>query len=239
MMDRAYTRLSSASLGRNLPAGLWRPLRALATAIVTPIRFATVTGHWNSSLAVAAQARDGAPLPWYTYPAIDFLSQRDFTDKSVLEFGGGQSTLWWAKRAVRVTTIEEDGNWYSNLRRTIPSNVDLHHVEVDPATRSVETIRNLLRGEAAIRFDVIIVDGHLRREIAAMAFDYLAPGGALLLDNSEGYGFHDEIKTRHCRRVDFFGFAPGVSQRHCTSLVYVDDCFMLDPKIPIAEIEKI
>jgi hypothetical protein len=43
-------------------------------------------------------------------------------------------------------------------------------------------------------FDVIVVDGHLRRQLAALAFSYLAPGEALLLDNSEGYGY-DETKT--------------------------------------------
>lgn len=31
--------------------------------------------------------RDGNPIPWYTYPAIEYLSQFDVTDKDVFEFG--------------------------------------------------------------------------------------------------------------------------------------------------------
>src|SRR5205823_11598924 len=85
-------------------------------------------------------------------------------------------------------------------------------------------------------FDVIIVDGHLRRAATELAFSCLAPGGALLIDDSEKYGY-DQIKYRDCRRIDFFGFAPGVILRRCTSLVFVEDCFLLNADIPIPNIE--
>ena len=76
---------------------------------------------------------------------------------------------------------------------------------------------------AKATYDVIVIDGHLRRELTALAFSYLAPGGVMVLDNAEGYGFWEELQGRNCRRVDFYGFAPGVSKRHCTSLVFVGD----------------
>jgi hypothetical protein len=50
------------------------------------------SGHFRSSVNGKALSQAGVPLPWYTYPAIDFLTQRDFRGRSVLEFGGGQST---------------------------------------------------------------------------------------------------------------------------------------------------
>lgn len=37
----------------------------------------------------------GNPVPWYTYPAIEFLEQLDFTNKIVLEYGSGNSSLYW------------------------------------------------------------------------------------------------------------------------------------------------
>ena len=86
-------------------------------------------------------------------------------------------------------------------------------------------------------FDVIVIDGHLRRELTSLAFDYLCDSGALIFDNSGGYGFYEEIRTRNFSRIDFFGFAPGVSLRHCTSLVFLRDCFLLSPEIPIPVIE--
>ena len=60
--------------------------------------------------------KKGDPIPWYTYPAIDFLLLRDYRDKNILEFGSGQSTLWWAARAKFVLSLEEDPH---SVRRNI------------------------------------------------------------------------------------------------------------------------
>ena len=76
-----------------------------------------------------------------------------------------------------------------------------------------------------------------QQNLVSLAFECLAPGGAIILDNADGYGFYEETKDRNCRRVDFFGFAPGVSLRHCTSVVYVGDCFLFRPDIPIPKLE--
>lgn len=226
-----------STLKRLLPPALWRPLRAWGTAIVTPWRFAFRTGHFTSSLHEKARTPTGEALPWYTYPAIDFLAQRSFAGKNVLEFGGGQSTRWWAPRAATVLTIEEDQAWYESLRSTMAPNVSLHHVPADRRTRSIANVLPVVAASPIKKFDVVVIDGHLRKELVALAFDVLAPNGAIILDNADGYSFFDTLQGRGCRRIDFFGFAPGVSRRHCTSLVYVNDCFLLDPAIPIGQIE--
>jgi hypothetical protein len=227
-----------APIKRLLPQAIWRPARALATGIITPIRFSRNTGHWKSSIRMSACTADGKCIPWYTYPAIDFLTQRAFEGRNILEFGGGQSTLWWSKRAQGVLTIEENSDWYERLRCQIGSNVTLHYCPADRVTRTITPIKNLIDAYPIRAFDVIIVDGHLRRELTALAFSYMSPEGAILLDNSEGFGY-EQTKNRNCRRIDFYGFAPGVSLRHCTSLVYLGDCFLLQPDIPIADIEMI
>lgn len=229
---------SVETLKRNLPTPIWEQMRRIATGFITPIRFSRVTGHWRSSLRGAACDVFGNALPWYTYPAIEFLKQRDFTNRRILEFGGGQSTFWWSKRALSVFTVEEDFVWHESLRREVNSNVTLHHICVDKHTRSIESIRRLLdEGAEAQQFDIIVIDGHLRRELTCLAFDYLTEDGALLLDDAEGYGFYEELKDRQLLRVDFYGFAPGVSKRHCTSLVFGPDCFLFQQKIPIVAIE--
>ena len=44
----------------------------------------------------------GARVPWFTYPAIDYLAAFDFSDRVLFEYGAGQSTLYWATRFKRV-----------------------------------------------------------------------------------------------------------------------------------------
>jgi predicted O-methyltransferase YrrM len=165
------------------------------------------------------------------------LQQRRFDDKNVLEFGGGQSTIWWSRHARSVLTIEADKHWLELLQPRLSANVVIHHVPVDQATRTTQPIKELIDRNSIRKFDVIIIDGHLRKELTTLAFNYLAPNGAIILDNSEGFGFYDETRDRNCRRIDFFGFTPSVSLRHCTSIVFVGDCFLLRPDIPIPVIE--
>ena len=215
---------------RGLPKPVWELIRSVATCIAVPIQFSINTGHGRSSFLKRAVDKKGKPIPWYTYPAIDFLFQRNYQGKSVLEFGSGQSTLWWASRAKFVLSIEEDPDWFAKMRSQVPSNCELQYIKP-----SISVISDFLKSQSA-KFDVIVVDGNLRRQVAALSFDYLAPGGALILDNSEGYGVYDEIRSRGCRKIDFFGFAPGVLLRHCTSIVFVDDCFLLAPDIPIPDL---
>ena len=186
---------------------------------------------------MTACTESGEPLPWYTYPTIDFLAQRNFEGRNVLEFGGGQSTLWWSKRAQTVITIEEDAEWYERLRSRIRDNVTLFHVPADDRTRAVERIRKIIDSHTVHKFDVIIVDGHFREQLTILAFEYLAQDGVIVLDHSDGYQFFDLTKDLNCRRIDFFGFAPGVHMRRCTSIAYVNDCFVLKPDIPIPVIE--
>jgi len=236
-MARTALQKSFAPAKRLLPRAIWSKMRALATAMIAPVRFSTTTGHWKSSLRTTALSASGSPIPWYTYPAIDFLAQRDFKNRNILEFGGGQSTLWWSARARSVLTVEENLEWVATLGSRIGSNVSLHYVPADLATRDIEPVRAVLATHPIAKFDVIVIDGHLREELISLAFGHLASGGAVLLDNAEGYGIYEALKEKNCRRIDFYGFAPGVILRHCTSLVFVDDCFLLQPDSPIVDLE--
>ena len=63
----------------------------------------------------------------------------------------------------------------------------------------------------------------------------LTPDGALIMDNSEGYWgpegtypIMDMLRERQFLRVDFHGFAPGASLRHCTSVAFRGSTFLFD-----------
>jgi hypothetical protein len=70
-------------LERVLPRPASSLVRSVVTAVITPVDFAFRSGHARSSFANRAVTAGGQPLPWYTYPAIDFLQARDFSDRTI------------------------------------------------------------------------------------------------------------------------------------------------------------
>lgn len=168
-----------------IPTSVFRPLRAVATAVLTPIRFAARTGHFRSSLAEAAVSSSGDPLPWYTYPCIDLLSQKSFAGRSVVEFGSGQSTLWWSKHAAKVIAFENDPAWYERVKDSLPGNASVNLIS-DWIMRD-----DPLKGDE--RFDIIVVDGLDRARATELAISHIAPCGAIIIDNSEGFWSPDGL----------------------------------------------
>jgi hypothetical protein len=59
----------------------------------------------------------------------------------VLEFGGGQSTLWWAERAKNVVTLEGNKEWYEKIKRDMPENVDLNYVSMENKEANVSEVK--------------------------------------------------------------------------------------------------
>ena len=182
---------------------------------------------------MVAVTSSGEPLPWYTYPCIDFLSQRDYSDKTILEFGGGQSTLWWAKRAKRIVTLEGDEAWYHSIKSKMPENVDIRHIRVESADVCVEHVNSILESLDVSGFDVIVIDGHFRAEMIPIARRVMTEDGMIVCDNAEGYGFFEGFQDSELNRVDFAGQVPGVIGMHDTSIYFPNNSFAFRPTQPI------
>jgi hypothetical protein len=203
-------------------------IRSIGTAFLTPFYFAQRTGHFRSSLVSKALDAKGVPIPWYTYPAIELLRNKSFRGKRVLEFGAGQSTLWWSKQAEHVTSFEDNAEWHKYLVPQLPQNATVHLVD-----NVLSNFDSLVA--SSDRFDVIIIDGLDRFTAAAKSFDLLAPNGVFILDNAEGYWgpigtfpIMDLFRKGGYARVDFYGFSPGNVLQHCTSFFFKGSCFLFD-----------
>jgi hypothetical protein len=218
-----------------LPRFVWTRIRSISTAVLTPIVFSKWSGHFKSSLREKAVSSKGHPLPWYTYPSIDLLSHRDLSGRTVLEFGGGQSTLWWAARAERVITVEGDPSWHAQIAKTLPSNVSLYLVRTETKSAFLADVEAIMCTEQEQKVDVVIIDSDYREDLIDLAFSSLAENGAVICDDAESYGFYDVTKNMDVARVDFFGYSPGVVLPHCTSIFFVKQCFLFDARYPIPD----
>ena len=66
--------------------------------------------------------KEKSKIPWYTYPAIEYLNNIDFTDKIVFEYGSGNSSFYWAGKAKFVYSVEHNKEWYLKIKDQISSN---------------------------------------------------------------------------------------------------------------------
>ena len=159
-------------------------------------------GQMNSMRKMQSVDKEGNAVPWFTYPAIEYLKQLDFTGKRIFEFGSGNSTMFWASRAKHVVAIEEDKIWYNRMKSQLPSNVEYILTEDRQAY-----IDSITKQEGV--FDIIVNDGIYRYDCAVAARPKLADDGFIILDNSEWC-----VKTsgyyRDCDliEVDMSGFGP-------------------------------
>jgi len=149
----------------------------------------------------------GEPLPWYTYPAIDYINQLDFSDKCVYEFGSGNSSLFWSRISKEVVSVEHDEKWYSSRVDHLKPNLVLKH----------RTGKNYCASilEEGGEFDVIVVDGIFRDCCCEHLQKKLKRNGLVILDNSDRASEFEEysravsvLKAAGLIQVDFSGFGP-------------------------------
>lgn len=232
-MTQTRIQKSFAPLKKLFPACVYNPIRSIATVVIGPSLSAYRSGYYRSAIKREAVTRSGKPLPWYTYPCIDFLKHRNYKDKVILELGGGQSTLWWAARANHVVTLEGDWSWYEKLSKKVPNNVSLGYVSMESSERNVSDVKRLLNEGKYTSFDVIVIDGLYRYEMIEVAMNWLSSDGIVICDNAEGYGFYEGLKATRLSRVVFFGNAPGVVLPHATSIVFGPTAFVFKSHHPI------
>ncbi|MBP1465725.1 class I SAM-dependent methyltransferase [Candidatus Chloroploca sp. M-50] len=174
-------------------------------------------GHWHSVKTRESIGIDGEPTPWYTYPAIEYLDQLDFTEKTVFEWGAGNSSRYWARSAKSVVSVEDDPIWYRKIQQYRSDNLDIHLIQ--DKQRYIDAIR-----QNDQKYDVIIVDGSYRHQCALIAPLFLREGGVIVLDNSDWYPDSAKfLRDAGLLQVDFSGFVPVALLTSTTSLFFRRD----------------
>jgi hypothetical protein len=158
----------------------------------------------------------GEPIPWFTYPANDFIKQLDLRDVSVFEYGSGYSTLFWAKRCKRIVSVETDKEWFEELSRLVPLNVEL--ILSSP---EVETYVSQITQRGM--FDVIVIDGigESRFPCCQVAPNHLTHKGIIILDDSDLWPESAAaLRSSGLIQADFTGLAPLSCHWHTTSVFF-------------------
>jgi hypothetical protein len=175
-------------------------------------------GWFRTRATWRAMDAAGDACPWFTYPAISFLTPRIQSGWSVLEYGSGAGTEWWAQRCSQVLAVEHDAEWGLRVGTRTRASI----VMVDSASEEgyVSAARN------AAPFDVIVVDGIFRPACLEAAPSLLASRGIIILDDAQRleYGAAIEALLRQgFRCIPFWGPQPISKHEGCTSIFYRSD----------------
>ncbi|MGQ9845794.1 MAG: FkbM family methyltransferase [Caldisericia bacterium] len=165
--------------------------------------------------------KNGNPIPWFTYPAIDFLKERLNKNMTVFEYGSGNSTLFFAQRVKEIISVETNKQWYEKIKSKMPSNAKIILYENDKSDISYSKVIDSFNK----KYDIIIIDAIERNEVLMNATKYLSEDGIIILDDSE----REEYKTaitqllkNGFKVINFWGISPGYFYKKCTTIIYID-----------------
>ncbi len=175
-------------------------------------------GWFNSFKQGMPLDKDNNPIPWFTYSAIEFISDRLNKKMSVFEFGSGNSTLFFAKRVGQITSVEHNKEWLDIISKRSLTNSKILFVNAEHSKEYTAVLK--LSNQ---KYDIIIVDGVYRNECLMESVKHLSQSGVIILDDSERDDYDEGINyllNSGFKQISFSGIAPGIFFRKCSTVFY-------------------
>lgn len=174
-------------------------------------------GFMKSGFIWKSIDRSGSPVPWFSYPAIEYLEGLDLSSYDVLEYGSGYSTVYWSRQAKSVIAIENNAAWAGQMRPQLGPNARIQLIESESGYATAIS-------EMDGRFDLIVIDGLDRMQCVRQALPKLRGGGIIILDDADRYpDITKLLREHHLLQVDFAGFNPINTYTKTTSFFFHRD----------------
>jgi hypothetical protein len=112
-------------------------------------------------------------FPWYTRSFLKELNSWDIKDWKVFEYGSGNSTHWWRKKAKEVHSVDSNLKWAKNT----------NSIFIENRTDFINYPLSLVKDN---KFDCIIIDGdpvEWRDDCTEIALACIKDGGVIIFDN--------------------------------------------------------
>jgi len=133
-------------------------------------------------------------IPWFNLDAIKFIKTYIDEKKNIrlLEFGSGNSTIYYEKNVDKLYSVEHNQNWYDNIKKKVNKNTNyvikpinyISKPSTDKLFYNVSNLKDLFNDVSNEFFDIIIIDGIHRVNSFFGSIDYLKKGGLIVLDDS-------------------------------------------------------
>lgn len=145
---------------------------------------------------------EGRPIPWYTYPAIEFIRGLRLNECRVFEYGSGNSSIFWAQRVSEISAVENNPAWADEVRSQ-----NIENLKVITSIGREDYVKAPF--SVGGTFDIVIVDGRYRKDCAGIAVDVVGDDGMIIFDNADWYPEACElIRSKDWYQIDFTGLGP-------------------------------
>jgi precorrin-6B methylase 2 len=142
-------------------------------------------GYYGSVYQQKPIDKQGKPIPWFTYPAIEFLNSLNLSKAKVFEWGSGYSSLYWAKMCKNVISIENNKEWFVRISAKMKTE-KLKNLKIILKNDSKSYIRSISQLPSSYKsFDIIDIDGLNRLECSKISLSRIKKNGIIILDNAE------------------------------------------------------
>jgi len=142
-------------------------------------------------------------VPWFTFPAIEYLDSLQIEKRKVFEYGAGNSTIYFSKRGCDVSSSESSHEWGDYIRTKCAAKIAI-------TKDKIEYLGNIHSGNSS--FEIIVIDGLYRAECAReiLKYEYLSDVRVVILDNSNWFPKTLNFLTQELGfvRIDFNGYSP-------------------------------
>jgi hypothetical protein len=183
------------------------------------------TGWVTSILKGYPCDAEGNELPWMNYPFVTFIAERLRDDMTVLEFGSGYSTIFWARHAKTVYAVEDDAFFREMLKDRLPENAQVFLCSPDGDVAYNQYAKYVSETNDGMLFDIAVIDGSDRVDSCINTLPYLKPDGVIIWDDSatELYwpGF-EQLQQKGFKKLEFEGLKSGDRGVARTALFYRD-----------------
>ena len=204
------------------PLRLMNYLRLLATSKKSYLR----RKGWIRSLLKACPCdQNGLALPWMNYSFLFFIEERLNDQMTLLEFGSGFSTQYWARHVESVYSVEHDEFFSNLLKAKLPSNAHLLLHSKDNTIPYCEYAKVAFKENSEVCFDIVVIDGIDRVDCCRYSLDFLKDDGVVVWDDSqreeyaECYGM---LYEKGFRKLEFEGIKPCSRGVDRTAVFYRD-----------------
>jgi len=183
------------------------------------MNYLEISGWQKSLTSGKIENLSEQPIPWYSFPAIEFIEGKLDKHFRVFEYGCGASTLFYAEKVGQVISIEHDRVFFETQSVNIPSNVKLVLVE------NISLYAGEILKYEDNYFDLIVIDGIERESCAYHCEHKLKSTGIIIFDNSDREENNRAIRflmERGFKRIDFYGLVASQRYKSCTSIFFKD-----------------